>query len=84
MGWDNSVYTANYTLANGQLRRIYSNGANVTTTLVAEDINSDAAKTSCVSGNGTLTVTITSSVGKGARVVDITEVRTFPVDRACK
>lgn len=73
--WDNSVYTANYTLANGQLRRIYSDGVNVTTTLVAENINPDRDLTYCVSGNGTLTITITSSVGQGAKVVNVTEVR---------
>jgi len=73
--WDNSVYTANYTLTNGQLRRIYSDGVNVTTTLVAENINSNENLTHCVSGNNTLTITITSSVGEGAKVVNVTEER---------
>jgi len=74
-GWDNSSYTANYTLTNGQLRRIYSDGTNVITTLIAEYINPDSEKTSCVSDNGTITITITSTVGSGDKVIDITKVR---------
>lgn len=74
-GWDNSSFTANYTVTNGQLRRIYSDGTQVTTTVIAEDINPAAGMTGCVSYNGTLTITITSSVGEGAKVIDITKVR---------
>jgi prepilin-type N-terminal cleavage/methylation domain-containing protein len=74
-GWDNSSYTANYTLSNGQLRRIYSDGTHVTTTVIAEHINPAAGKTGCVSNNGTLTITITSSVGAGAKVIDVTRVQ---------
>jgi prepilin-type N-terminal cleavage/methylation domain-containing protein len=73
-GWNNSSYTANYTVTNGQLRRIYSDGTNVTTTVIAEYINPAEGMTSCVSNNGTVTITITSSVGEGAKVIDITKV----------
>jgi type II secretory pathway pseudopilin PulG len=74
-GWDNSVYTANYTITGGQLRRIYSDGTSVTSTVIAEHINPAAGMTGCVSSNGTITITITSSVGAGAKVIDVTRVR---------
>jgi prepilin-type N-terminal cleavage/methylation domain-containing protein len=74
-GWDNTMYTANYTLTNGQLRRIYSDGTSVTSMVIAENINPASGMTSCVSENGTITITITSSVGAGAKVIDVTRVR---------
>jgi hypothetical protein len=74
-GWDNHSYTANYTVTDGQLRRIYSDGTNVTTTVIAEYINPAEGMTGCLSNNGTITITITSSVGEGAKVIDITKVR---------
>ena len=74
-GWDNSSYTANYTVTDGQLRRIYSDGTTVTTTVIAEHINPASGMTGCVSENGTITITITSSVGAGAKVIDVTKVR---------
>jgi type II secretory pathway pseudopilin PulG len=74
-GWDNSVYTANYTITGGQLRRIYSDGTNVTNTLIAEYINTASGMTGCTSDNGTITITITSSVGTGDKVIDVTRVR---------
>jgi len=73
--WDNTVHSANYSLENGILRRIYSDGSQVTNTIIAQYINSDAELTNCVSYNGTLTLTITSSVGEGSKVVNITRVR---------
>ncbi|MFA5309891.1 MAG: prepilin-type N-terminal cleavage/methylation domain-containing protein [Dehalococcoidales bacterium] len=73
--WDNAEYTANYSLANGQLRRTYSDGVEVTTTLIAEHINPNAAKTNCVSDNGTVTITITSSIGANDKIIDVTKVR---------
>jgi len=74
-GWDNDTYSVNYTLTNGQLRRIFSDGVNTTTTLVAENINPNQNLTYCISGNGTLTINITASVGQGAKVVNVTEVQ---------
>jgi prepilin-type N-terminal cleavage/methylation domain-containing protein len=74
-GWDNHSYTANYTVTDGQLRRIYSDGTNVTTTVIAEYINPAEGMTGCVSNNGTIIITITSSVGAGAKIIDITKVR---------
>jgi len=73
--WDNSVHSANYSLENGILRRIYSDGSQVTSTVIAKNINPNDDVTNCASFNGTLTLTITSSVGEGDRVVDVTRVR---------
>jgi len=73
--WDNIVCTVEYTLQDGQLRRIYSDGTQETQTLVAEYINPDAEKTYCSTYNGTLTFVITSSVGQGNTIVDVTRIR---------
>jgi hypothetical protein len=73
--WDNTVNSANYSLENGILRRIYSDGSQVTNTIIAQYINPDEEMTNCVSYNGTLTLTITSSVGEGSKVVNVTRVR---------
>jgi len=73
--WDSTSHTANYSLENGNLFRIYSDGGQVNRTLIAEDINPDADSTFCSSDNGVLTVTITSSVGEGSRAVDAKRVR---------
>jgi hypothetical protein len=74
--WDNITYTANYSLADGRLTRSYTFGsAEPQYTLVAEYINPDENMTYCTSDNGVLTLTITSSVGEGAKKVDVTKVR---------
>ena len=73
--WNDSSYNATYSLANGRLTRSYNVDGQVTSTLIAEFINSSANMTGCVSVNGTLTLTITSSVGEGSKIVDVTRVR---------
>jgi prepilin-type N-terminal cleavage/methylation domain-containing protein len=73
-GWDNTVFSADYTVVNGELRRIYSGGAGAITTVIAENINPAAGLTYCISGNGTLTVSITASAGAGAKTVNVTKV----------
>ncbi len=73
--WDNTVHSANYSLENGILRRAYSDGGQITDTVISEYINPDEEMTNCVSYNGTLTLTITSSVGEGSKVVNVTRVR---------
>jgi prepilin-type N-terminal cleavage/methylation domain-containing protein len=75
IGWDNTEHSANYTLENGVLKRIYSENGQVTTTVIATNINPDVSLTHCLSYNGTLTVTITGSVGEGDRVISVTKVR---------
>jgi type II secretory pathway component PulJ len=73
--WNNCSHNATYSLEDGQLRRIYSVDGDITETLIAEYINSGADMTYCTSENGTLTLTITGSVGEGSRVVDVTRIR---------
>ena len=74
-GWDNTEYSANYTLENSVLKRIYSVDGQVTTTVIASYIDPGASMTYCVFDDGILTVTITSSVGEGDKVVSVTKVR---------
>jgi prepilin-type N-terminal cleavage/methylation domain-containing protein len=74
-GWDNTEYSANYTVENGELKRIYTENGQVSRLLVCSYVNSDEELTSCVSDNGTVTLTITCSVGEGDRVVNVTKVR---------
>ena len=72
--WENNVHTANYTLANGELQRMYTiDAGSPITTKVAEYINPGAAMTNCSSDNGVLMLTITSSVGEGRKTVDVTK-----------
>jgi type II secretory pathway pseudopilin PulG len=73
--WNDSSHNATYSLTNGKLYRSYDVDGQITNTLVAEFINSSANMTYCTSDNGTLTLTITSSVGEGSKIVDVTRVR---------
>jgi prepilin-type N-terminal cleavage/methylation domain-containing protein len=80
--WDSDECTANYTLENGQLRRIFSDGTNQSQTLVAEYINAESGKTYCYTDNGTLTFVITSSIGQGSKVIEVQREREI-VMRPC-
>jgi prepilin-type N-terminal cleavage/methylation domain-containing protein len=73
--WDNTVYSANYTLEDGVLKRYYSENGQLSTTIIASYINPDPALTFCTSDNTSLTVTITCSVGEGDRTINVTKVR---------
>jgi type II secretory pathway pseudopilin PulG len=73
--WNNSSHNATYSVANGQLKRTYTVDGDTTETLIAEFINSDANSTNCASTNGTLTLTITTTVGEGKRAIDVTRIR---------
>lgn len=75
-GWDNSPHSVNYTLENGTLTRTYSDGVNVSTTFIAEHIDPAADMTFCsYSDNGVLTLTVTGTIGEGARVIHVTKKR---------
>jgi prepilin-type N-terminal cleavage/methylation domain-containing protein len=71
--WDAATYSVNYTLENGTLKRTCSDGVNVSTIVIADYINPAADKTYCSSNNGTLILSITSSVGKGDHIVNVTQ-----------
>ena len=73
--WDHTINTAVYSLDDGKLTRHYSSGDDVSEMLVAEYISPDRDFTNCVSNNGVLTVTVTSSLGEGAKSINVTRVR---------
>jgi prepilin-type N-terminal cleavage/methylation domain-containing protein len=73
--WDNTNYSANYSVTNGILYRAYSDGTASSNTMIAQDINTGAELTSCIYDSGNITITITSSVGEGAHTVNITKTR---------
>jgi prepilin-type N-terminal cleavage/methylation domain-containing protein len=73
--WNTSCHNVTYSLVNGKLYRTYSIDGQETESLVAEYINDSPSSTYCTSDNGTLILTITSSVGKGSKVVNVTRVR---------
>ena len=73
--WENSSHNATYSLENGRLLRTYNVDGQITETLIAEYINANPGSTNCTSVNGTLILTITSSVGEGSKVVHVTRVR---------
>ena len=73
--WDNIQYSANYSVQGGTLYRTYSDGGAAMKTMISPYINTAADMTSCVSSSGTITITITSTVGEGSRAVNITKTR---------
>jgi len=73
--WDNTSYSANYSVEDGTLYRTGSVGSTVTTAMIANYINTGADMTSCVGDSSNITITVTSSVGEGDRTVNITKTR---------
>jgi|WetSurMetagenome_2_1015567.scaffolds.fasta_scaffold21674_3 prepilin-type N-terminal cleavage/methylation domain-containing protein len=73
--WDNTNYSANYTVTDGILYRAYSDGTVFSNTMIARDINTGAEMTSCINDSGNITITVTSSVGEGSHTVNITKTR---------
>ena len=73
--WNECSYNATYSLSNGKLTRSYNVDGQITNTIVAEFINPAANSTNCTSANGTLILTVTSSVGEGSKVVNVTRTR---------
>jgi prepilin-type N-terminal cleavage/methylation domain-containing protein len=73
--WDNSSHNATYSLDHGKLMRTYMIDGVASQQLIAEYINPADDLTFCSSTNGTLDLTITSSVGEGSKAVSVTEER---------
>ena len=68
------MHTANYSLVNGELLRTYTVDTDTPKlTVVAGNINPAEGMTYCSTDNGVLMLTITSSVGEGSRIVDVTK-----------
>lgn len=74
-GWDNNICSANYSVTDGELRRVYSDGSNVYSTYIAANISGDGELTWCTSENGTITVAVTGSIGEGDRAIAVTKSR---------
>jgi prepilin-type N-terminal cleavage/methylation domain-containing protein len=75
MEWDNTSHIANYSVQDGILYRYYNVDGQLTNTIIAEDISSDPVKTYCSTDNGTLSLTITSYIGQGSKMVYAQRVR---------
>ncbi len=74
--WDNTEYEVVYSVTDGKLIRSYTAGeGSPSVTFIADHINSEADKTYCTTDNGTLTLTITASVGEGDKIIDVTKKR---------
>jgi prepilin-type N-terminal cleavage/methylation domain-containing protein len=73
--WNNISYNVTYSLEDGKLLRTFTSGGQSTVSLIAEYINDSADKTSCTTNNGTMIFTITSSVGEGSKIIDVTRTR---------
>jgi prepilin-type N-terminal cleavage/methylation domain-containing protein len=73
--WDNVSYNATYSLDNGSLWRSFNVAGQITSALIAQNINPSASSSNCTSDNGTLVISITSSVGAGSKVINVSEVR---------
>jgi len=74
-GWDNDVYSADYTVVDGTLWRAYSDGVSEYNTLIAEHVSLDEDLTFCTSDGGIITLSITCTAGEGGRTVNITRTR---------
>jgi prepilin-type N-terminal cleavage/methylation domain-containing protein len=73
--WDNNDFSVEYAVEDGVLTRTYDDGIDTTTSRIAESINTGEDMTLCTSENGTVTLTVTSSVGSGDRIIDVTKTR---------
>jgi prepilin-type N-terminal cleavage/methylation domain-containing protein len=73
--WNNSSYNVTYSLENDRLFRTYTIDGQSTLSLVAEYINADPELTNCTADEGTMILTVTSSVGQGSKVINVTRVR---------
>ena len=75
--WDNNQHRVIYDIdGDNKLRRSYSiNSDTPLETLIAEYINDDTEMTNCVSDNGVLTLTVTTSMGEGANSINMTKIQ---------
>jgi prepilin-type N-terminal cleavage/methylation domain-containing protein len=73
--WDGVSHNATYSFMNGALTRTYNVDGQITQTLIAAHVSPAMTSTNCTSDNGTITLTITSTVGQGLRAASVTRVR---------
>ena len=74
--WDNTAHQVVYSLEDTRLIRSenVTGGGQPKIVLIANYINTGTDMTNCVSDNGVLTLTITGSVGQGAKTINVTKV----------
>jgi prepilin-type N-terminal cleavage/methylation domain-containing protein len=74
--WGGAKYQVIYTIEDNKLKRSYSvNGGAPSQTVVAEYVNTISENTTCEFGSRVLTTQVTTTVGKGAHAVSVTNVR---------
>jgi hypothetical protein len=72
--WDNSTSNVTYRLESGSLKRSCSvDGATTGETLIAQYISSGTGNTTCSFSGGVLQITVTTTVGTGAKAVHVTK-----------
>jgi prepilin-type N-terminal cleavage/methylation domain-containing protein len=76
--WDNVPTQVVYTVADGQLKRIYTAGnASAQETLVAQYLNIDPSSSNCTWDNHELVLTLTGTAGEGSHSVNVTKQKTI-------
>jgi prepilin-type N-terminal cleavage/methylation domain-containing protein len=71
--WDDASDQIVYYVENNTLKRSYSAGGGPpNVTVIAEYINTGASMTYCSLDDGKLTVTVTSTIGEGTRIINVT------------
>ncbi|OGO24926.1 MAG: hypothetical protein A2144_04460 [Chloroflexi bacterium RBG_16_50_9] len=74
--WDNSAHQVIYSIEDDTIRRSYSiNGSAPKEIVVAHYINSISENTTCAYADKKLTLTVTSTVGEGAKALSVTKIR---------
>lgn len=74
--WGSSEYQVVYTIEDDKLKRSYSvNGGEPSQTIVAEYVNSISENTTCEFASRVLTMQVTTTVGKGAHAISVTNIR---------
>ena len=74
--WDNTSHEVTYTTSGDEMMRSYSiDGGTPSETLIAQYLNLTSANTTCATDNGTLSLTITATVGTGPGSTSVTKVR---------
>jgi prepilin-type N-terminal cleavage/methylation domain-containing protein len=75
--WDNFSVQAVYSVEDGQLCRTYTvEGSSPVVTLIAQYVEIDPLSSYCTWNDEQLVLTLTGSVGKGFRVVNVTRLDT--------
>lgn len=76
--WDNVQTEVVYSVEDGRLIRSYTTGDDPTQELlISQYINIDPASSNCTWDNRELVLTLTGTVGQGARIINVTKQKTI-------